>query len=230
MARSSKADPVEKFRFRVTVISLDLSVSGVLDSLSGLSASGTTARNNIAILSRSGFSQVTLPKANVSTMTYRENIDNQRFVKVPGLVKYDPIVLSRGVTENRNLYDWYRLVNEELALLTVAGELSKDAQFTPTQSGNFRRDVIIEVLDRSGESIKGWYLFNAYPASFAPGADLNAASDEKLVEQLGLEYEFFLELEGGADGFAKEMAKGATILAAGALLDRFAPGLTSGGI
>lgn len=229
MARSSKSDPVEKFRFRVTVISLDLSVNGVLDTISGLSSQGTAARNNIAILSRSGFSQVTLPKANVSTMTYRENIDNQRFIKVPGLVKYEPITLSRGVTENRNLYDWYRLVNEELALLTVAGELSKDTQFSPTQSGNFRRDVIIEVLDRSGESIKAWYLFNAYPASYTPGTDLNAASDEKLVEELGLEYEFFLELEGGADGFAKEMAKGAVILAAGALLDRFAPGLLGGG-
>lgn len=225
MARTSKADPVEKFRFRITVISLDLSVNGVLDTISGLSSSGTFARNNIAILSRAGFSSVSLPKANVSTMTYRENIDNQRFTKIPGLVKYDPIVLSRGVTENRNLYDWYRLVNEELALLNVAGELAQDAVFTPTQSGNFRRDVIIEVLDREGEPVKAWYLFNAYPASYTPGTDLNAATEEKLLEELTLEYEFFLELEGGAEGFGKEMLKGATILAAGALLDRFAPGL-----
>lgn len=226
MARSSKKDPVEKFRFRVTVISLDLSVNGVLDTIGGLSSSGTAARNNIAILSRSGFSQVTLPKANVSHMTYRENIDNQRFSKIPGLVKYDPITLRRGVTENRNMYDWYRLVNEELALLTVAGELNQDAKFTPTQSGNFRRDVILEVLDRAGEPIKGWYLFNAWPSSYQPGDSLDASADEKLVEEITLEYEFFLELEGGADGFAKEMVKGAAILAAGALLDRFLPGLT----
>jgi phage tail-like protein len=224
MARSSKKDPLEKFRFRVTVISLDLSVTGVVETIGGLSSTGTAA-SNIAILSRSGFSQVTLPKANVNTMTYRENIDNQRFSKIPGLVKYDPITLSRGVTENRNFYDWYRLVNEELALLTVAGELAQDAKFTPTQSGNFRRDVIIEVLDRSGEPIKGWYLFNAYPAAYTPGTSLDASADEKLIEELTLEYEFFLELEGGANGFANEMLKGAAILAAGALLDRFAPQL-----
>lgn len=228
MARSSRQDPLEKFRFRITVISLDLSVSGVVDTIGGLSSQGTAA-SNIAILSRSGFSEVTLPKANVNTMTYRENIDNQRFSKIPGLVKYDPITLRRGVTGNRNLYDWYRLVNEELALLTVAGELNKDATFTPTQSGNFRRDVIIEVLSRDGEPVKGWYLFNAWPSAYTPGDSLNAQADEKLVEELTLEYEFFLELEGGADGFAREMVKGAAILAAGALLDRFLPGLGSGG-
>lgn len=231
MARSSQEDPVEKFRFRVTVIAFDIvsisdsgtdfNVQSTLETLAGLSDANNDIRKNIGVVSRAGFQTCGLPKANVGEMTYRENVDNQRFIKVPGLVKYDPITLSRGVTANRDLYDWYRLVNEEIALLSVANENTKDLKFSPVQSDKFRKDVIIEVLDRKGNPVKGWYLFNAWPTVYQPGNDLAANSEEKLIESLTLTYEFFLELEGGAEGFGKEILKGAAILAAGKGLDKF---------
>ncbi len=221
MARSSSDDPVEKFRFRVTVISIDLSVTGALETIAGLSGGGTAFKDKLAIFSRAGFSSIGLPKANVGEMTYRENIDNLRSIKTPGLVKFDPITLSRGTTANRDMYDWYRLVNEEIALLSVAGELARDTVFSPAQSDNFRKDVIIEVLDRQGNPTKAWYLFNAWPSVYNPGNDLNAASEEKLIENLTLTYEYFIEIEGGPDGFLKEIAKGLAVLAVGAGLNAF---------
>ena len=221
MARSSKEDPIEKFRFRVTVIALDISVTAAVESLAGLSSGGTFFKERLALISRAGFSQVSLPKVNVGEMSYRENIDNLRSIKVAGLVKYDPITLSRGVTKNRDLYDWFRLVNDELALLSVAGELTRDVAFSPAQSDNYRKDVIIEVLNRKGEPTKAWYLFNAWPTAYVPGNDLDANSEEKLVESITLTYEHFIELEGGAEGFAKEMAKGLATLGVGAALNRF---------
>jgi phage tail-like protein len=228
MARSSSDDPVEKFRFRVTVISLDLSVTAAIETIAGLSAGSTAFKDKLAIFSRAGFSSVTMPKANIGEMTYRENIDNLRSIKVAGLAKFDPITLTRGVTKNRDMYEWYRLVNEEIALLSVAGELARDTQFSPAQSDNYRKDVILEVLDRQGQPIKAWYLFNAWPSVYNPGNDLNASSEEKLIESLTLTYEYFIELEGGPDGFAKEIAKGLAQLAVGAGLNAFdsATGLT----
>lgn len=223
MARSAIEDPVEKFRFRITVIAIDLSITGALDTVGGLSGGGTTAKN-LSVLSRAGFSSASLPKATVKSIPYRENIDNQRFSQIPGLVTYTPVTLNRGVTDNRNLYDWYRLVNEELALLTVAGELSRDTQFTPTQEDNFRKDVVLEVLDRQGEPVKAWYLFNAWPSVYAPGDSLDASAENKLVEEMTLTYELFLELEGGVEGFAKEIIKGGLITAVGAALDKFGVG------
>jgi phage tail-like protein len=219
MARSSENDPIEKFRFRVTVISIDLSLTGALDTASSLISNAAGINNPFGVITRSGFSEVTLPKANVGEINYRENIDNLRFSKIPGLVKYEPVTLRRGVTSNRNLYDWYRLVNDEIALLSVSQELTRDAKLSVVQSENFRKDVIIEVLDRVGNPTKAWYLFNAWPNSYKPGNDLNAGADEKLVEELSLTYEFFLELEGGPGGFAKEIAKGALEGVAGAALN-----------
>lgn len=221
MARSSKSDPVEKFRFRVTVLSIDLSITGAVDALANI---GSSQHAGLKLISRAGFSKVSTPKATINEISYRENIDNTRFIKVPGLAKYEPVSLSRGVTTNRNLYDWYRLVNEEIALLATAQELSKDTQFSVSQSDNFRKDVIIEVLDREGKPVKAWYLFNAWPISYSPGNDLDASSEEKLVEELTLTYEFFLELEGGIDGFIKEIGKGAATLAASTFLERFKGG------
>lgn len=220
MARPSTSDPLEKFRFRVTVVSIDASVSGGIETVAGLSGQGTFFKNNFAVVARAGFSQVTMPKASIGEITYRENIDNLRSSKVPGLVKFDPITLSRGVTASRDLYDWYRLVNDELALLSVANELSRDSVKGPVQSDNFRKDVVIEVLNRKGDPIKAWYLFNAWPTVYAPGNDLDASSEEKLVESLTLTYEHFLELEGGLEGLAKELAKGAAQTVANSVLDK----------
>lgn len=209
MARSSTQDPIEKFRFRVTVIALDLSVTGGLDTIAGLSGSGTFFKEKFAVVARAGFSQVSTPKVEIGEITYRENIDNLRSIKVPGLSKYSPVILSRGVTQSRDLYDWYRLVNDELALLSVANELSRASSKMPIQSDNFRKDVVIEVLNRRGDPIKAWYLFNAWPTIYAPGNDLDAESEDKLIESLTLTYEHFLELEGGLQGLANELARGA---------------------
>jgi len=229
MARSSNFDPVDKFRFRVTVISLDLSVDAAVATIAGLSGGGTFFKEKLAIVSRAGFSKIApMPKANVKVMTYRENIDNQRSAKIPGLVSYDDVTLSRGVVKgDRDLYDWFRLVNEEIALLNVANELTRDSNFIPRQSSTFRKDVIIEVLDRQGAPIKAWYLFNAWPNSYTPGNSLDAEEEAKLVEELTLTYEFFLEIKGGPNGLLEELSKGLAILGAGALLDNI-PGLPGG--
>ena len=231
MARSATEDPIEKFRFRFSVISFDLNAGSLIETAAnaGFLNTSVDGRSLFKLLSRSGFSEITLPKSVMKVFTYRENIDAQRFVKNPGLASYEPISLKRGVTKNRDLYDWYRLVNEEMALLAVANELAGNYKFTPTQSGHFRRDVVIEVLDRKGEPVKGWYLFNAFPSSYKGGDDLNASAQEKLVEEMTLDYEFFLEFAGGLDGFVNELAKGA-ILAGAEALAGLATGAVGGAV
>lgn len=221
MARSASVDPLEKFRFSITVISIDLSVTGALDALAAIAA------QKLSVVTRAGFSEVVLPKVTVNEMSYRENIDNQRFSKGPGLAKYDPVILRRGVTSSFDLWNWYRLVNDDMALLGVAQELARDAKIAPVQSENFRKEVIINIHDREGNAVKQWILFNAFPVGYKGGNDLSANSEEKLVEELTLTYEFFLELKGGVGGFLAEVAKDAATGIVGAatqgLLPQFNP-------
>lgn len=206
MARSSTSDPIEKFRFRVTVIAVSPNLDGIVETIGAFSSADSIGKN-FAVMSRMGFSEVGLPRTTISEIPYRENIDGYRFQKTPGLVRYEPVILKRGVTKNRDFYDWLRLVNDELLLLGAANELTGDVRKGPRQSEGFRKDVVIEVLDREGNPIKGWYLFNSWPTSYKPGDDLNASAEDKLVEELTLTYELFLELEGGLKGFGKEVLK-----------------------
>lgn len=225
MARPARDDAVERFRFRVTVVAIDLSVDGAISTIAGLSGQGTFAKQKLAIITRVGFSEVGLPSVTVNEMNYRENLDNQRFSKMAGLVKYDPVVLRRGVTNNDDLYNWYRLVNDDIATLNVAQEFSRDAKITISQSDNYRKDVIIEVLDRQGDPVKAWFLFNAWPNAYKAGNGLDAQAEDKLIEEMALTYESIVEVkvrdgESTSDAFARKMAEGAAEVVAGTLLDK----------
>lgn len=241
MARPSSSDPIERFRFRLTVIAIDLSVTGIVDTAAGLAmskllqaaqSSNDLLRNignlgtMLGVISRAGFSEVTIPSVRINEITYRENIDNQRFSKQAGLAKYESISLRRGVTSNRDLYNWYRFVNDDIAMLNVAQELGRNSKITINQNENYRKDVILEVLDRTGTSIKAWYMFNAFPIFYKGGNDLDANGEDKLVEELELTYEFFLELEGGIEGFVQEALQGAAEIGFREILAKNFPKLT----
>ena len=216
MARVSTDDPIEKFRFKIIVLSVDLSVTGGIDALAAAATQtfgGGLTKNigkTLSLISRAGFSEVTLPKLNINEVSYRENIDNNRFSKSPGLITYEPVTLKRGVTSSRNLYDWYRLIQDDTAFMSTARELTSSKNFTVGQTDKFRKEVIIEVYNRAGEITKRWILFNAWPISYKGGDDLSASDDSsKLVEEITLTYEFFLELEGGTMGFVKDAIESA---------------------
>jgi len=212
MARSASVDPIEKFRFNVTVLNLDISTTAAAETLATalVEFGGTDARGvgkYFSILGRAGFASVTPPKLTTTVMEYRENLDNFRITKAAGITRYEPVTLSRGVTDgifSRDLYNWHRLVNNEMALMSVSNELTRDVNIVPKQKLEYRRDVVISVQDREGKSIKQWILFNAWPIAYTPGDSLDALSNDKLIEDLTLTYEFFIELEGGLDGFIKE--------------------------
>lgn len=179
MARSAKQDAIEKFRFRVTVLDLDLSL------VYELSEKGYF---------EGGFSQVTLPRVTITETSYRENIDSARKIKVPGLSSYEPVVLKRGVGENRDFYNWLKTVNNDAQGQSPVNSLIGSQGYLPVYPVNFRKDVIIRTFNRAGQTVKVWYLFNAWPSSFKGGDDLLATADEKLLEEITLTYESFIEL------------------------------------
>jgi phage tail-like protein len=212
MARSSKQDVLDKFRFEIQVIQLDLNLLAATEALGNLFSdkiNQTFGTNPFVVLSRSGFNEITLPKASVNIINYRENLDNQRFSKSPGLVKYDPVVLKRGATSSSELFQWYQMVSNDTVFMATAQELTKYNANIPSQDEHFRREVLIKVNDRDGSEAKQWMLFNAWPSAYKGGNDLNAQAEEKLIEELTLEYEFFIEFKGGWEGFARELAKSA---------------------
>lgn len=188
MARSAKNDPVERFRYKVVIIE-DILASQGLNLLKAI-------KGEQVIQIGGGFSEVTLPKSTTGVITYRENIHATRFIKKPGLTKYDPIILKKGVTTDMSLYAWYNLVNNDAIGFSALAEIVKDLAVPPKYPVEFRKDLMITLLDRESNAVKSWVVLEAFPVHFKPGNDLDATSNEKLIAELGLEYEAWVEIAG----------------------------------
>jgi len=178
MARSAALEPLEKFRFRVTL-------SGATADSGSAATAGTVA----------GFHDVQLPKRTTNKGTYREGDDNDVSQLFAGLSSMEDIVLSRGLVPFKTatpnaLYEWMSAIHKPSA--------GNKARTADAASHEYRKDVTITMLDREGKEARKWKLHNAWPVNFVPGSDLNAGEDgEKSLEQLTLAYEDFEEINAG---------------------------------
>ncbi len=122
-----------------------------------------------------GFSEVVLPDISVDVIEYREGNDKESGThKLPGLARYDNVILRRGVIGSLNLYDWINQVR------------NGDA--------NARRSVTITLLSEDlTQVVFTWKLLRAWPVKYSFG-DLNAQGTDVAIEELVLAYER-LEIE-----------------------------------
>lgn len=244
MARPASQDPIEKFRFQVFALTNGAfkggddpeSASAPFSNAANIATNGSAFNFVVNVphtFSRAGFTEVTLPKATISEMIYRENLDGNYFRKTTGLVRFEPITLKRGVTADRELYDWYTLANNDAdSLNAVSAATTTFLGATTFQNPIFRKDIIISVTDRTGVFVKHWVLFNAFPISYKGGDDLDANAESKLVEELVLTFETFLEAKGSTIGEAlqdiqDQITKAATESVANALIGSAAGALSS---
>jgi len=116
------------------------------------------------------FAEVVLPDIVIDVIEYRNGGDNQSGVhKLPGLARYDDVILRRGIIGALNLYNWIDAVR------------NGDA--------NARHTVIISLLSEDlTEVVFTWRLFRAWPAKYSFG-DLNANGSDVAIEELVLAYE-----------------------------------------
>lgn len=205
MARSSRQDPVDNFRFDVTIVSLSLAPSQLI---SGLQNGG------LSQFARAGFTTCTIPESTTTVIEYRENVDNYSPRKIPGLTRFNDITLTRGVitpanpnpldlknnipfiSKNPNdFYAWVRQVssfNPALAALQTLTGTTRNQILK--QSQDFRKDMIIIMRDREGNAARRWFLLDVWPTAYKGGSDLDAMSETKSMESLTLTYEIAFEL------------------------------------
>ncbi len=119
-------------------------------------------------ITQAGFSDCSGLGSSNDPIEYREGGDNTTVRKLPGLTKYTNISLKRGLSDSRELYDWYRLV--------VTGKTE-------------RRNGSIVVLDADGiTEVVRWNFFNAWPAKLE-GPTFSAKGNEVAIETLEIAHE-----------------------------------------
>jgi phage tail-like protein len=119
-----------------------------------------------------GFSEASGLTTDTNIIEYREGNEITTVRKLPGLMKYNNIVLKRGWTKDHRLYDWRKKV--------IDGR-------TERQSGT------IVLLDEARNPALRWNFREGWPSKWE-GPALNAKTSEVAIETLEIAHEG-LELE-----------------------------------
>lgn len=119
-------------------------------------------------LDEAHFTECSAPSARVEALEYREGGGGQVVHRIPGRVQYDDVTLKYGLTQSRQLFDWFS-----------AG----------ARGAVQRQNVSIVLLDSDDatERIR-WDLISAWPRWWR-GSFLNASSHEIAIESLTLVFE-----------------------------------------
>lgn len=138
MAQSQRNDPYKAFNFLVEI-------------------------DNVA---RAAFSEVSGLESETAVIEYRTGSEHV-MRKLPGLTKFGNITLRRGVTQDRELWDWRQAIVE----------------------GNpDRRNGSIILLDDQRNPVVRWKFRNGWPCKWE-GPALNAKANEVAIEMLEIAHE-----------------------------------------
>lgn len=120
-------------------------------------------------ISVAGFTECTGLESETEAIEYREGSEVNIVRKLPGLTKYANIVLKRGVTGNKELYDWRKAI--------IDGQIE-------------RKNGSIVLLDDRREQVARWNFKQGWPRYMA-GPELNAIESKIAIEVLEICHEGF---------------------------------------
>src|SRR5262249_33831338 len=114
------------------------------------------------------FAECTGLEASMEAKVIKEGGTNYGAIQRAGPITFSTVVLKRGVSSNRNLWQIFNSISSGM--------------FAP------RLQVTITLYDGSGDPVIGWQLDRAMPIKFK-FADLNAKGTEVGIEELHLVHE-----------------------------------------
>ena len=117
-----------------------------------------------------GFQKVGGLTREVGVVEYLEGLYEYTH-KLPGREKVGEVTLERGAFANSDLEALYKKILTD---------------------PNIRSTIIIEILDRFGETKRTYKLAEAWVSKWE-GSDLDATSDDVAIEKLTVQFEYFLD-------------------------------------
>ncbi len=125
-----------------------------------------------------GISKVGMLKRTTDVVKHRDGGDPSSSRKSPGRTEYDAITLDRGVTHDKEFEQWANKV------WNFGSGLGAEASLK-----DFRKDLIIELYNESGQLVIAYKVFRAWVSEFQAMADLDANANAVLIQHIKLENE-----------------------------------------
>lgn len=146
-------DPLHIFRFHVTFKDQPL---------------GGETGDDVNLCS-GAFSECTGLEATMEPKVIKEGGRNYGAAQRAGQVTFSTVILKRGITTTRHLWQWWELINVNSAYA-------------------HRLEVTITLCDTAGNEVMSWKLDRAMPVKFKT-PDMNAKGTEIGIEELHLAHE-----------------------------------------
>lgn len=125
-----------------------------------------------------GVSKVGALKRTTEVVEHREGGDPSTSRKSPGRTKFEAITLERGVTHDPEFEKWANKV------WNYASGLGAE-----TSLKDFRKDIIIEVYNESGQVVLSYKIFRCWVSEFQSLPDLDANANAVAIQTIKLENE-----------------------------------------
>lgn len=122
-----------------------------------------------------GVSKVGGLKRSSDVIEYKEG-GNALILKGLGRTKYEPIMLERGITHDKDFEDW----------ANAAQVLDKGA---PSQSlANLRKDLRIELLNEAGQPVHRYIVHECWVSEYQAMPELDGGGNAVAIEHIKLEH------------------------------------------
>jgi phage tail-like protein len=125
-----------------------------------------------------GISRVSALKRTTQVIEHREGGDPSTSRKSPGMTKYEPITLERGVTHDADFEEWANKVWK------LGAGLGSEVSLR-----DFRKDIIIEFYNESGQLVIAYKVYRCWVSEFQALPELNADAGTVVFQRITLENE-----------------------------------------
>jgi phage tail-like protein len=123
-----------------------------------------------------GVSKCGALKRTVEVVKHREGNDPSTARKMPAAISFEAITVERGVTHDEEFEKWANLVYD----VGGAGAISLK---------NFRKDIIIELLNENSVVVKAYKVFRCWVSEYQATPELDANGNAVAIELMKLENE-----------------------------------------
>lgn len=124
-----------------------------------------------------GLRKMTALKKITESVPWRTAGDPTHERKLPGATKYEPVTLEQGLTHDTVFEQWANLVNN------IQGDAAMSLR-------NFRRDIVINVLNLQGRIAISYKLYRAWVSEFQALPDMDAGTTNAVgIQSIKLEHE-----------------------------------------
>jgi phage tail-like protein len=125
-----------------------------------------------------GVSKMSVLKRTTEVVKHREGGDPSSSRKSPGRTEYDAITLERGVTHDPEFENWANKV------WNLGAQPSAEVSLK-----DFRKDIIIEVLNEAGQVAITYNVFRCWVSEFQALPEFDANANAVAIQHLKLENE-----------------------------------------